>query len=118
MPDNILNGNIIDLDLDKEDAALREAIGQPTRVRMRGVAVEFQHPSLWTSTAMKAVNNGDWHAWGQEVIDDPAQYKHFVECNLRNFQYEAIFKRLNKDAGVDLGKLKEPGNSSPAIVTT
>jgi hypothetical protein len=118
MSDNVLNGQVIDLDLDKEDAKLREAIGQPTRVRMRGEVVEFQHPSLWSSTAMKAVSNGDWSAWGQEVIEDPDQFKHFVSCNLRNYQYEAIFTRLNKDSGADLGKSSQPASSLPATATT
>jgi hypothetical protein len=107
-----LNGNIIDLDLDLEDAVLRESVGKPTVVRVHGKVIKIQHPSLWSTTAMKAVNNADWVAWAQEVIEDPDEYRHFEECNLLNFQMQAIFKRCGQDAGSDLGKSKRLASSS------
>lgn len=113
-----LNGRIVDLDLDKEDAALREAIGQSTLVRVRGIIIEFEHPSLWSTTAMNAVNNADWIGWAKEVIVSVEQLKHFESFNLRNYQMQAIFERLNKDAGSDLGKSKESEDSSLAIRMT
>ena len=113
-----LDGRVVDLDLDKEDAALREAIGQSTIVKVRGVVVEFEHPSLWSTTAMNAVNKADWLGWAEEVILSVDQFKHFKGCNLRNYQMQAIFERLNKDAGEDLGKSSESDGSSLAIRTT
>jgi hypothetical protein len=101
---DVIDALVIDLDLDAEDIRLRESIGKPTTVRIRGMVVRFQHPDLWSTKAMQAVNGGDWLGWANEVIDDAGHYDHFEKCNLRNYQMKAIFERLQKDAGADLGK--------------
>jgi hypothetical protein len=107
-----LSGNVIDLDLDKEDALLREAVGKSTFLRMHGTVIEVMHPSLWTTAAMDAISDARWHVWAREVIEDDEQYDVFVDANLRNYQMEAIYERCGKDAGKDLGKSKKSGPSS------
>lgn len=116
--DEIIQAQVIDLDLDAEDIRLRETVGKSTLVRIRGMVVEIQHANEWSTTAMVAVNSGDWHAWAEEVISVHEQFEHFKSCNLKNYQMKAIFERVQKDAGLDLGKSRESVGSSLATRTT
>lgn len=116
--DEIIEAQVIDLDLDAEDIRLRETVGKSTLVRIRGMVVEIQHANEWSTTAMAAVNSGDWHAWAEEVISVHEQFEHFKSCNLKNYQMKAIFERVQKDAGLDLGKSRESVGSSLATRTT
>jgi hypothetical protein len=107
-----LEGVVIDFDLDKEDALLREAVGKSTFLRIQGSVIEVMHPSLWSTKAMDAISDARWHVWARDCIEDDDQYDAFVEANLRNYQMKAIYERCGKDGGKDLGKSKRRAQSS------
>lgn len=93
-----------DLDLDEADARLREAVGVPTTVTVKGRQISISHASLWSSVAMNAANKGDWPTWAAEVITDGADLEHWNEANLRNYQIEAVFDTCGKKSKVSRGK--------------
>ena len=103
---------VVDLDLDAEDARLREAVGKPTSVRIDGVVILIDHAASWSNTAMRAATNGDWDDWAAEVIEDEEQLKAFRDADLLNYQLEAIFTQCGKAAQVTMGKSRRTSQSS------
>jgi hypothetical protein len=103
---------VVDLDLDADDARLREAVGEPTTVRLDGVVVHIDHAAEWSNTAMRAATNGDWDTWAAEVIGDEKELKVFLDADLVNYQLEAIFTECGKAAQVELGKSRNSSHSS------
>jgi len=93
----------IDLDLDAEDVLLREAVGQPLRVKVGGKVIEVPHPSDWPHTANTAAARTDFGGWAAEVLSEE-DHKVFLAANLRNYQINAIFESVNRRAGVGPGK--------------
>jgi hypothetical protein len=102
----------VDLDLDANDALLREAVGKPTTVRIDGVVIHVDHAAEWSNEAMKAASQGDWDAWAREVIHDDDEYQAFQDANLVNYQYEAIFSECGKQASLTMGKSQRSARSS------
>jgi hypothetical protein len=93
----------IDLDLDAEDVLLREAVGQPLRVKMNGTVIEVPHPTDWPHTANTAAARADFGAWAADVLSEE-DHKVFLAANLRNYQVNALFEKVNRRAGVSPGK--------------
>lgn len=96
-----------DLDLFAEDEKLREAVGDPTRLKLQdGTPVCIKHVAEWTSAAMEAASKGNWDDWSEEVIEDDKQRKAFQGANLAAYQLNAIFETCGKAGGVGQGKSK------------
>lgn len=96
-----------DLDLFADDAKLREAVGDPTRIKLKdGTAVYVTHVAAWSSAAMDAASKGNWDDWADEVIDDEEQNQAFKDANLAAYQLNAIFETCGKSGGVGQGKSK------------
>jgi hypothetical protein len=112
--DEVIEGVVgeVDLDLDKEDSLLREAIGKPTRVRIKGKVFEFKHMSLWLSSALDAAAESDYDTWAEDVIEDPGQREAFKELDLRIYQVKALFKELTENADNESGKSSKRDTSS------
>jgi hypothetical protein len=95
----------VDLDLDAIDEELRrEALGEPTTVRIDGKVVHIAHVSDWSSSAMRAATAGDWDTWAREVIEDDTEFGIWVDADLRNFQVEAVFDLCGRQARMSMGK--------------
>lgn len=102
----------VDLDLDAEDARLREAIGEPTSIRLAGKVIKIDHASSWNDVAMRCAARGDWNGWAEEVIQDDDQLDTFISARLANYQIEAVFEQCGKQGQVDMGKSRRPNRSS------
>jgi hypothetical protein len=103
--------DFVDLDLDADDQLLREAVGQPIRVKVGGQVIEVPHPQDWPHTANTAASNAEFGAWAAQVLSDE-DYKVFQGANLRNYQVNALFEHVNKRAGVSPGKSPSSARSS------
>jgi hypothetical protein len=101
----------VDLDLDAEDTLLREAIGQPVRVRAGGKVITIPHPTDWPHTANTAAARTDFGTWAAEVMS-PEDYGHFASLKLRNYQINALFEQVQKRTGAGPGKQRNSGPSS------
>jgi len=96
---------VVDLDLDAEDDKLRrEAVGDPTIVRVSGEIIHVTHANAWSSTAMRSAGVANWDAWAREVIDDDDEFRVWVEANLQNYQIEAVFNECGRQARLNQGK--------------
>jgi hypothetical protein len=102
--DEPVDEEIVDLDLKAEDARLREAVGEPTKIRIDGMVIHIDHIAEWSDVAMKASTRGDWETWADEVIADEKEADHFIQANLLNYQMEAVFETCSKAGGVGKGK--------------
>ena len=101
----------VDLDLLAEDVALREAIGQPTSVRLpTGKVIEVPHISDWPHIASRYAAIALFDAWAGEVLSEQDQ-KAFAEAKLKNYQVSALIERVSKDGGTTPGKSRP---SSPS----
>jgi hypothetical protein len=101
----------VDLDLDAEDTLLREAIGQPLTVRVAGKVISVPHPTDWPHTANTAAARADFGTWAREVLSDD-DHEAFTAANLRNYQVNALFEKVNRRAGVSPGKSPSSRGSS------
>ncbi len=108
----------VDLDLDAEDKALREAIGLDTSVKFKGRTVHFAHPMTWSNQAMDASISGDFGSWAREVIRDEEELEHFLAQNPLIYQFEAIFKACVSSSGLDVPKSAQSGPPSAGTRTT
>jgi hypothetical protein len=102
----------VDLDLKAEDSRLREAVGQPTTVRIDGVVVHIAHLAEWPASATKAAARGDWDAWASDVIDNDDELEAFNNADLLNYQLEAVFDECAKQGNMTAGKSRRSGSSS------
>ena len=95
----------VDLDLDSLDEALRrEALGEPTTVRIDGVIIHIAHAGEWPSSAMRAANTGDWETWARAAIQNDAEYQAWLDADLANYQIEAVFAECGRQARLSTGK--------------
>jgi hypothetical protein len=95
----------VDVDLDAIDEALRrEALGDPTTVRIDGVVIHIAHASDWPSSAMRAANTGDWETWARAVILNDAEFQAWADADLHNYQIEAVFAQCGRQARLNAGK--------------
>lgn len=96
---------IVDLDLDAQDEALRrEAVGEPTTVRVDGRVIHITHANAWSASAMRAAGTANWDLWAREVIDDDEEFRQWVEADLQNYQVEAVFAEAGRQARLNQGK--------------
>ena len=96
---------VVDLDLDAQDEQLRrEAVGQPTTVRIGGAVIHITHANAWSSTAMRAAGSANWDTWAREVIDDDDEFALWVGADLQNYQVEAVFAECGRQARLNQGK--------------
>jgi len=109
--DNVVEMEV-DLDLDELDETLRaEAVGRSSTVKIGGKVIHISHAGDWTAAAMQAASSGDWDAWAREVIEDPAEYREWVDANLRNYQVEAVFNEVGAQAQMNSGKSRRRAGS-------
>jgi anti-sigma factor RsiW len=102
----------VDLDLDaQEEAFQREGAAEPTTVRLSGTVIHVTHAGEWSSTAMRAASSGDWDTWALEVIQDAAEYRVWVEADLKNRQIEAVFEECARQAKMSQGKSRRRSGS-------
>lgn len=94
----------IDLDLTTEDKRLREAVGEPTTVKIDDVVVHILHAAEWPSSSMRAATRGDWDVWADGVIPDDDERNAFIDADLANYQLEAVFELCGKAANAKAGK--------------
>lgn len=97
------DGEDVDLDLDAEDVLLREAIGQPVRVKVDGKVLEIPHPSDWPTDANAAAARSDFDGWAALVLSD-GDLRVWRAAHLRNYQTNAIFEQVAKRTGAGPGK--------------
>jgi hypothetical protein len=104
---------VVDLDLDAISEPLRrEAVGQPTAVRINGKVVHIRHGNAWPSSAMRAASQGNWDVWARAVIDDDAEFAVWVGADLENFEMEAVFSKCGELARMNMGKSRRYSGSS------
>ena len=95
----------VDLDLDAQDDSLRrEAVGEPTTVRVGGKVIHITHANAWSASAMRAAGTANWDLWAREVIDDDEEFRDWVESDLQNYQVEAVFAECGRQARLNQGK--------------
>jgi hypothetical protein len=95
----------VDVDLDVLDEQLRrEAVGDPTVVRVGGSVIHITHANDWSSSAMRAAGAGNWDTWAREVIEDDDEFRLWVEADLKNYQVEAVFAECGRQARLNQGK--------------
>jgi hypothetical protein len=103
---------IVDLDLDAQDESLRrDAIGQPTTVRIDGIVIHVVHANAWPSSAMRAAGRADWDSWAREVIEDDEEFRTWMNADLQNYQIEAVFAECGRQARLNQGKSQKPSGS-------
>jgi hypothetical protein len=108
---------VADFDLDAEDNRLREAVGRPTAIRVKGKIVHFGHALTWSGNAMDAAVAGNFSVWAAEVIEDEEELEHFLLTKPMAYQYEAIFEQCGKTSGLDIPKSSKSGPLSPGTAT-
>jgi len=100
----------VDVDLDLlSDVLRKEAVGEPTTVRVDDTIIHIAHANDWSTSAMRAASRGDWDDWAREVIPDDEEFKAWVDADLHNFQIEAVFAQCGRKARLNQGK--SPGRS-------
>lgn len=96
---------VVDLDLDAQDESLRrEAVGEPTTVRIDGKVIHITHANAWSASAMRAAGTANWDLWAREVIEDDDEFRVWVEADLQNYQVEAVFAEAGRQARLNQGK--------------
>lgn len=93
----------VDLDLDADDPQLREAIGKPVTVRIGGRVIEIPLMPLWPHEAQRYASAGLYNAWADGVLSK-ADAEHFKGLTLRNYQVDALMRKVTAAAGTDPGK--------------
>lgn len=95
----------VDLDLEELDPELREAIRQPSVVRLPGTGkvISIPHISDWPHVAARYTTSGLFDAWADEVMSEK-DAKAFKEAALRNYQIDRIVKLATDTGGISPGK--------------
>jgi hypothetical protein len=102
----------VDVDLDAIDDVLRkEVVGEGVTVRIDGKVIHVSHAKDWSSSAMRAASSGDWDTWAREVIDDDAEFRVWVEADLKNYQVEAVFEECGRQSRMNMGKSRKRSGS-------
>lgn len=103
----------VDLDLDLDSESLRkEAVREPTTVRLNGTVIHIMHTGDWPQSAMAQAANGDWGQWARLVIENDEEYQVWMDADLRNYQIEAVFQECGRSARMTMGKSVRPSGSS------
>lgn len=94
----------VDLDLDELDAELREAIRQPSVVRLPGgTPISIPHIADWPSVAARYTTAGLFDAWAEEVMS-AKDAQAFKDAKLRNYQIDRIITLVTDTGGISPGK--------------
>jgi hypothetical protein len=101
----------VDLDLDADDALLREAIGAPTTIRLNGKVLTVPHMKDWEHNATQFMSQGLFAAWARRVMSDD-DFKAFQDAELKNYQVERIVEICQRNSGTTAGKRSRPSPSS------
>jgi hypothetical protein len=103
----------VDIDLDEmQDQLHAEAVGKATTVRIDGKVIHIMHAGDWTSTAYRAMMNGDFDTWAQEAILDERELKVWQDADLRLFEMEAVVTQCARTSRLGLGKSRKSSGSS------
>jgi hypothetical protein len=95
----------VDVDLDAIDEDIRrEAVGEPTTVKIAGKVIHIDHAGNWSTTALRAASFADWDTWAREVIAADDEYAIWESANLRVYQVEAVFEKCGNMAMLSPGK--------------
>lgn len=100
----------VDLDLDDLDPELREAIGQPTRVRLSGEVLSFPHMSDWPHVATRYLSMSLFDAWAEAILSEDDN-KVWLEAKLHNYQVEKIVEMVSRTGGITPGKARRSSTS-------
>lgn len=99
----------VDLDLDTQSEALRrEAVREPTTIRLNETVIHIMHTGDWPQSAMVQASLGNWEAWARLVIEDDEEYETWMDADLRNYQIEAVFSECSRNARMTMGKSGGP----------
>jgi hypothetical protein len=99
------------IDLLAEDAMLREALREPTTVRLpTGSVISVPHLADWPHIASRYAALNVWDQWASEVLSE-ADYEAFRDAKLRNYQVERISEAVTAAADVSPGKPKRSSGS-------
>jgi hypothetical protein len=99
------------IDLLAEDAMLREALREPTDVRLpTGKVISVPHLADWPHIASRYAALNVWDQWASEVLSE-ADYEAFRDAKLRNYQVERITEAVTAAADVSPGKPKRSSSS-------
>jgi hypothetical protein len=95
-----------------QDQLHAEAVGKATTVRIDGKVIHIMHAGDWTSTAYRAMMNGDFDTWAQEAILDERELKVWQDADLRLFEMEAVVTQCARTSRLGLGKSRKSSGSS------
>jgi hypothetical protein len=99
----------VDLDLDVESEALhREAVRDPTTIRISGTVIHITHTGDWSQSAMVQAAQGNWEQWARLVIEDDDEFQAWMDADLHNYQIEAVFQQCGRAARMTMGKSSRP----------
>lgn len=94
----------VDLDLGELDPELREAIRQPSVVKLPGGAqIAIPHIADWPHVASRFTTAGLFDAWADEVMSE-RDAKAFKDAGLRNYQIDRIIKLATDTGSISPGK--------------
>lgn len=101
----------VDVDLLAEDALLREAVGQPTSVKLpTGDVIEVAHMADWPHIASRYAAVALFDAWAEEVMS-AEDFEAFRKAKLKNYQVNKIIERASAAGGTNPGKSR-PSSAS------
>lgn len=92
------------IDLLEEDAMLREAIREPTLIRLPDrKVISVPHVADWPFTASRAAATDQYAAWAKLTLSDE-DFLSFVGANLKMYQVLRILAAANAAGDVTPGK--------------
>ena len=92
------------IDLLEEDALLREALAEPTGVRLpTGKVISIPHLQDWPHQASRLVALNAWDAWASEVLSED-DAKAFTAAKLRNYQLQRVAEVVTAAGATPPGK--------------
>jgi hypothetical protein len=92
------------IDLLEEDAMLREAIREPTTIRLpTGKVISVPHSADWPHLAARLASVSAYDAWAKAILSD-RDFKAFQAAELRTYQVERIVEAAAAAGGITPGK--------------
>lgn len=99
------------IDLLAEDAMLREALREPTAVRLpTGKVIHVPHTADWPHIAVRYAALNVWDQWASEVLSEE-DAEAFSDARLHNYQVERITEAVTAAGDVSPGKPKRSSGS-------
>lgn len=103
----------VDIDLDElQEQLKKEATGDPTTVRIDGKVIHVQFAGDWNATAYRAMMEGRFDDWADEVISDEKEREAWEDADLTLREMEAVVLQCAKKSRLGMGKSRRQSGSS------